>query len=166
MLIWWQYYCYTQKWSDFFFFGREFDTCSLFKFSTTLTLFRFLPFTFSLNADFHQSIFSKCKVNSLFFRLRTGMVYVVKRTNKGLCKIRLKGVDYGNTPYNDGVIIRTAGKAFLVVTKQKNCLDPFSNIWYQLGFCLKDPSTDSKANQDWTSLTQLIHLLFFISKME
>ena len=47
------------------------------------------------------------------------MVYVVKRTNKGLCKIRLKGVDYGNTPYNDGVIIRTAGKAsFLVVTKK------------------------------------------------
>ena len=44
----------------------EFDTCSLFKFSTTLTLFRFLPFTFSLNANFHQSIFSKYKVNSLF----------------------------------------------------------------------------------------------------
>ena len=77
-----------------------------------------------------------------------GMVYVVKRTNKGLCKIRLKGVDYGNTPYNDGVIIRTAGKAFLVVTKKKICLDPFSNIWYQLGFCLKDPSTDSRAKQD------------------
>ena len=55
----------------------------------------------------------------MFFRLRTGMVYVVKRTNKGLCKIRLKGIDYGNTPYNDGVIIRTAGKAsFLVVTKK------------------------------------------------
>ena len=84
----------------------------------------------------------------MFFKLRTGMVYVVKRTNKGLCKIRLKGVDYGNTPYNDGVIIRTAGKAFLVVTKQKNCLDPFSNIWYQLGFRLKDPSTDSRAKQD------------------
>ena len=164
MLIWWQYYCYTQKWSDFFFFWHEFDTCSLFKFSTTLTLFRFLPFTFSLNANFHQSIFSKCKVNSLFFRLRTGMVYVVKRTNKGLCKIRLKGVDYGNTPWNDGVIIRTAGKALLVVTK--NCLDPFSNIWYQLGFRLKDPSTDSRAKQDWTSLTQLIQLLLFISKME
>ena len=47
------------------------------------------------------------------------MVYVVKRTNKRLCKIRLKGVDYGDTPYNDGVIIRTAGKAFLVVTKKK-----------------------------------------------
>ena len=47
------------------------------------------------------------------------MVYVVKRTNKGLCKVRLKGVDYGNAPYNDGVIIRTAGKAFLVVTKKK-----------------------------------------------
>ena len=46
------------------------------------------------------------------------MVYVVKRTNKGLCKIRLKGVDYGNTSYNDGVIIRTVGKAFLVVTKK------------------------------------------------
>ena len=135
MLIWWQYYCYTQKCSDFFyfliffdflflifffiyFFWREFDTCSLFKFSTTLTLFWFLPFTFSLNADFHQCIFSKCKVNSLFFRLRTGMVYVVKRTNKGLCKIRLKGVDYGDTPWNDGVISRTAGKAFLVVTKK------------------------------------------------
>ena len=78
------------------------------------------------------------------------MVYVVKRTNKGLCKIRLMGVDYGNTPYNDGKIIRTAGKAFLVVTKKKkkNCLDPFSNIWYQLGFRLKDPSTDSRAKQD------------------
>ena len=47
-----------------------------------------------------------------------GMVYVVKRTNKGLCKIRLKGVDYGNTPCNVGVIIRTVGKAFLVVTKK------------------------------------------------
>ena len=47
------------------------------------------------------------------------MVYVVKRTNKGLCKRRLKGVDYGNIPYNDGMIIRTAGKAFLVVTKKK-----------------------------------------------
>ena len=46
------------------------------------------------------------------------MVYVIKRTNKGLCKIRLMGVDYGNTPYNDGKIIRTAGKAFLVVTKK------------------------------------------------
>ena len=78
------------------------------------------------------------------------MVYVVKRTNKGLCKIRLKGVDYGNTPYNDGVIIRTARKAFLVVSKKKkkNHLDPFSNIWYQLGFRLKDPSTDSRAKQD------------------
>ena len=40
------------------------------------------------------------------------MVYVVKRTNKGLFKIRLKRVDYGNTPNNDGMIIRTAGKAF------------------------------------------------------
>ena len=40
------------------------------------------------------------------------MVYVVKRTNKGFCEIRLKGVDYGNTPYNDGVKIRTVGKAF------------------------------------------------------
>ena len=49
-----------------------------------------------------------------------GMVYVVKRTNKGLCKIRLKGVDYGNTPYNDGKIIRMAGKAFLVVTKKNS----------------------------------------------
>ena len=76
-----------------------------------------------------------------------GMVYVVKRKNKGLCKIRLKGVDYGNTPYNDGVIIRTVRKTFLVVTK-KICLDHFSNIWYQLGFRLKDPSTDSKAKQD------------------
>ena len=76
-----------------------------------------------------------------------GMLYVVKRTNKGLCKIRLKGVDYGNTPYNDGVIIRMAGKAFLVVTK-KICLDPFSNIWYQLGFPFKDPSMDSRAKQD------------------
>ena len=153
MLIWWQYYCYTQKWSDIFFifFWREFNACSLFKFSTTLTLFRFLPFTFSLSANFHQSIFSKCKVNSLFFRLRTGMVYVVKRTNKGLCKIRLKGVGYGNTPWNDGMIIRTAGKAFWLW--QKKCLDPFSNIWYQLGFRLKDPSTDSRAKQDWTSLT-------------
>ena len=46
------------------------------------------------------------------------MVYVVKRTNRGLCKIRLKRVDYGNTPYNDGVIIRMVGKAFLVVTKK------------------------------------------------
>ena len=118
MLRWCQYYCYTKKWSDFFFFWREFDTCSLFKFSTTLTLFRFLPFTFSINANFHQSIFSKCKVNSLFFRLKTGMVYVVKRTNKGLCKIRLKGVDYGNIPWNDGVIIRMTGKVFLVVTKK------------------------------------------------
>ena len=131
MLIWWQYYCYTQKWSDFFFFlfffkifffvfcfWREFDTYNLFNFSTTLTIFRFLPFTFSLNANFHRSIFSKRKVNSLFFRLRTGMVYVVKRTNKGLCKIRLKGVDYGNTPWNDGMINRTAGKTFLVVTKK------------------------------------------------
>ena len=72
------------------------------------------------------------------------MVYVVKRTNKGLCKIRLKGVDYGNTPYNDGVIIRTVGKAFFGCDK-KICLDPFSNIWYQLGFRLKDPSTDSRA---------------------
>ena len=142
MLIWWQYYCYTQKWSNFYFyfilffwlfflvfcfdflffcffvFWREFDTYSLFKFSTTFNIFQFLPFTFSLNADFHQSIFSKCKVNSLFFRLRTRMVYVVKRTNKGLCKLRLKGVDYGNTPWYDGVIIRTARKAFLVVTKK------------------------------------------------
>ena len=67
---------------------------------------------FSLNANFHQSIFSRCRVNSWFVRLRAGMVYVVKRTNKGLCKIRLKGVDYGNTPCNDGVIIRTAGKVF------------------------------------------------------
>ena len=133
MLIWWQYYYYTQKLSDFFFFflifwffwffifdffffffWHEFDTYSLFKFSTTLILFRFLPFTFSLNANFHQSIFSKCKVNSFFFRLRTGIVYVVKR-NKGLCKIRLKGVDYGNTPCNDGVIIRTAGDRKSVV---------------------------------------------------
>ena len=122
-----------------------------------------MPFTFSLNADFHQSIFSKCKVNSLFFRLRTGMVYVVKRTNKGLCKIRIKGVDYGNKPWNDGVIIRTAGKAFLVVTK-KIFLDPFSNIWYQLGFRLKDPSTDSWAKQDWTSLTQSIQLLNGVKK--
>ena len=40
------------------------------------------------------------------------MVYVVKRTNKGLYKIRLKGVDYGSTPCNDGMILRTAGKAF------------------------------------------------------
>ena len=47
------------------------------------------------------------------------MVYVVKRTNKGLCKIRLKGVDYGNTSYNDGVIIRTVGKAFLFLKKKK-----------------------------------------------
>ena len=31
---------------------------------------------------------------------------------------------------------------------KKNCLDPFSNIWYQLGFRLKDPSTDSRAKQD------------------
>ena len=102
----------------FFFFWREFDTYSLFKFSTTFTIFQFLPFTFSLNANFHQSIFSKCKVNSLSFRLRTGMVYVVKRTNKGLCKIRLKGVDYGNTPYNDGMIIRTVGKAFFGCDKK------------------------------------------------
>ena len=125
MLRWWQYYCIYSKVEWFFFFylfiflfWREFDTCSLFKFSTTLTLFRFLPFTFSLNVNFHQSIFSKCKVNSLFFKLRTRMVYVIKRTNKGLCKIRLNGVNYGNTPWNDGVIIRTAGKAFLVVTKK------------------------------------------------
>ena len=77
------------------------------------------------------------------------MVYVVKRTNKGLSKIRLKGVDYGNTPYNDGVIIRTTGKAFFGCNKnKKNYLDPFSNIWYQLGFRLKDPSTDSRAKQD------------------
>ena len=47
------------------------------------------------------------------------MVYVVKRTNKGLCKRRLKGVDYGNIPYNDGMIIRTAGKAFLFVVTKK-----------------------------------------------
>ena len=47
-----------------------------------------------------------------------GMVYVVKRTNKGLCKIRLKGVDYGNTPYNDGVIIKMAGKAFFGCDKK------------------------------------------------
>ena len=110
-------------------------TRSLFKFSTTLTFpfsilaFHFLSFhtlinranimwiikfelTFSLNANFHQSIFSRCRVNSWFLRLRVVMVYVVKRTNKGLCKIRLKGVDYGNTPCNDGVIIRTAGKDF------------------------------------------------------
>ena len=107
-----------------------------------------MPFTFSLNANFHQSIFSKCKVNSLFFRLKTGMVYAVKRTNKGLCKIRLKGVDYGNTPYNDDVLIRMAGKAFFFCCDKKNCLDPFSNIWYQLGFRLKDPSTDSRAKQD------------------
>ena len=78
------------------------------------------------------------------------MVYVVKRTNKGLCKIRLKGVDYGNTPYNDDVIIRTVGKDFFGCDKKKkkNCLDPFSNIWYQLGFRLKDPLTDSRAKQD------------------
>ena len=76
-----------------------------------------------------------------------GMVYVVKRSNKGLCKIRLKGVDYGNTLYNDGVIIRTAGKAFLAMTK-KICLDHFSTIWYQLGFHHKDPSMDSRAKQD------------------
>ena len=57
-------------------------------------------------------------MNSLFFRLKTGMVYVVKRTNKGLCKIRLKGVDYGNTPYNDGVIIKTVGKAFFGCDKK------------------------------------------------
>ena len=54
----------------------------------------------------------------MFFRLRTGMVYVVKRINKGLCKIRLKGVDYGNTPYNDGVIIRTTRKAFFGCDKK------------------------------------------------
>ena len=54
----------------------------------------------------------------MFFRLRTGMVYVVKRINKGLCKIRLKGVDYGNTPYNDGMIIRTVGKAFFGCDKK------------------------------------------------
>ena len=47
------------------------------------------------------------------------MVYVVKRTNKGLCKIRLKGVDYGNTPYNDDVLIRMAGKAFFFVVTKK-----------------------------------------------
>ena len=47
-----------------------------------------------------------------------GMVYVVKRTNKGLRKIGLKGVDCGNIPWNDGVIIKTAGKAFLVVKKK------------------------------------------------
>ena len=110
-------------------------TRSLFKFSTTLTFpflilaFHFLSFhtlinranimwiikfelTFSLNANFHQSIFSRCRVNSWFFKLRAGMVYLVKRTNKGLCKIRLKGFDYGNTSCNDGVIIRTAGKVF------------------------------------------------------
>ena len=40
------------------------------------------------------------------------MVDIVKRTNKGLCKIRLKGVDYGNTPCNDGMITRMAEKAF------------------------------------------------------
>ena len=47
------------------------------------------------------------------------MVYVVKRTNKGLCKIRLKGVDYGNTPYNDDVIIRMVGKDFFGCDKKK-----------------------------------------------
>ena len=74
--------------------------------------------TFSLNVNFHQSIFSKCKGKFMVFffffpfKLRMGMVYVVKRKNKGLCKIKLKGVDYGSTPCNDDMITRTAGKAF------------------------------------------------------
>ena len=46
------------------------------------------------------------------------MVYVVKRTNKGLCKISLKWVDYGNIPYNDSVIIRMAGKVFFGCDKK------------------------------------------------
>ena len=54
-----------------------------------------------------------------------------------------------NTPLTQRHLnLSTYSLPLMIFNLTKICLDPFSNIWYQLGFHLKNPSTDSRAKQD------------------